>query len=190
MEVSPFGTIHSSNYHVICLSDNSSICRVFCRHCQLERKLPGWKGTALFCFLRSWKNVFWSELLFFLFKVNKVLAALQVEVENFILRMAAEFPLRKEQLIFLINNYDMMLAVLMVSIRYKPQFFAKQSQGQPLQWWKCSRHKNWKKKHPSPSRMRNYFTLVGQMEILRIMLTVIFGSVRVVNSKRSLTTFS
>ncbi|XP_015774460.1 PREDICTED: vacuolar protein sorting-associated protein 52 homolog isoform X1 [Acropora digitifera] len=46
-------------------------------------------------------------------KVNKVLAALQVEVENFILRMAAEFPLRKEQLIFLINNYDMMLAVLM-----------------------------------------------------------------------------
>ena len=47
-------------------------------------------------------------------KVNKVLAALQVEVENFILRMAAEFPLRKEQLIFLINNYDMMLAVLMV----------------------------------------------------------------------------
>ncbi|KAK2547080.1 Vacuolar protein sorting-associated protein 52-like protein [Acropora cervicornis] len=45
--------------------------------------------------------------------VNKVLAALQVEVENFILRMAAEFPLRKEQLIFLINNYDMMLAVLM-----------------------------------------------------------------------------
>ena len=48
------------------------------------------------------------------FKVNKVLAALQVEVENFILRMAAEFPLRKEQLIFLINNYDMMLAVLLV----------------------------------------------------------------------------
>jgi len=52
-------------------------------------------------------------------KVNKVLAALQVEVENFILRMAAEFPLRKEQLIFLINNYDMMLAVLMVSMHIK-----------------------------------------------------------------------
>ncbi|EDO47167.1 predicted protein, partial [Nematostella vectensis] len=46
-------------------------------------------------------------------KVNKVLASLQCEVENFILRMAAEFPLRKEQLVFLINNYDMMLAVLM-----------------------------------------------------------------------------
>ena len=55
--------------------------------------------------------------MFPLFKVNKVLAALQVEVENFILRMAAEFPLRKEQLIFLINNYDMMLAVLMVSMQ-------------------------------------------------------------------------
>ncbi|XP_064474251.1 vacuolar protein sorting-associated protein 52 homolog isoform X2 [Ornithodoros turicata] len=35
------------------------------------------------------------------------------EVENFILRMAAEFPGRKEQLIFLINNYDMMLSVLL-----------------------------------------------------------------------------
>lgn len=28
--------------------------------------------------------------------------------------MAAEFPSRKDQLIFLINNYDMMLSVLMV----------------------------------------------------------------------------
>ena len=28
--------------------------------------------------------------------------------------MAAEFPQRKEQLVFLINNYDMMLSVLMV----------------------------------------------------------------------------
>lgn len=62
---------------------------------------------------------------FSLLKVNKVLAALQVEVENFILRMAAEFPLRKEQLIFLINNYDMMLAVLMVSMPNKPQVLAK-----------------------------------------------------------------
>ena len=58
----------------------------------------------------------WSSVFPFS-QVNKVLAALQVEVENFILRMAAEFPLRKEQLIFLINNYDMMLAVLMVSMQ-------------------------------------------------------------------------
>uniref|UniRef100_A0AAY4D292 Vacuolar protein sorting-associated protein 52 homolog n=1 Tax=Denticeps clupeoides TaxID=299321 RepID=A0AAY4D292_9TELE len=36
-----------------------------------------------------------------------------VEVENFVLKMAAEFPSRKDQLIFLINNYDMMLSVLM-----------------------------------------------------------------------------
>ncbi|KAH0630705.1 hypothetical protein JD844_014000 [Phrynosoma platyrhinos] len=35
------------------------------------------------------------------------------EVENFVLRVAAEFSSRKEQLIFLINNYDMMLGVLM-----------------------------------------------------------------------------
>jgi len=39
---------------------------------------------------------------------------LLTEVENFILRMAAEFPQRKEQLVFLINNYDMMLAVIVV----------------------------------------------------------------------------
>ncbi|NXS71309.1 VPS52 protein, partial [Pandion haliaetus] len=36
-----------------------------------------------------------------------------VEGENFVLRVAAEFSSRKEQLIFLINNYDMMLGVLM-----------------------------------------------------------------------------
>ena len=47
--------------------------------------------------------------------VNRLLAQLQGEVDNFILRMAAEFPDRKEQLIFLINNYDMMLNVMMVS---------------------------------------------------------------------------
>ena len=48
-------------------------------------------------------------------QVDSCLSALQAEVENFVLRMAAEFPNRKEQLIFLINNYDMMLAVLSVS---------------------------------------------------------------------------
>eukprot|EP00116_Pleurobrachia_bachei_P011064 sb/3471326/ len=37
---------------------------------------------------------------------------LQVEVENIVLRMAAEFPLRKDQLVFLINNYDLMLSVM------------------------------------------------------------------------------
>ncbi len=47
-------------------------------------------------------------------QVDQALSALQGEVENFVLRMAAEFPQRKEQLIFLINNYDMLLAVLAV----------------------------------------------------------------------------
>ena len=41
---------------------------------------------------------------------------MQVEVENFVLRVAAEFSSRKEQLVFLINNYDMMLGVLMVTL--------------------------------------------------------------------------
>ncbi|GFO17731.1 vacuolar protein sorting-associated protein 52-like protein [Plakobranchus ocellatus] len=44
--------------------------------------------------------------------VRRSLGQLQAEVENFILKMAAEFPHRKDQLIFLINNYDMMLNVL------------------------------------------------------------------------------
>ncbi|XP_074020854.1 vacuolar protein sorting-associated protein 52 homolog isoform X2 [Numenius arquata] len=46
-------------------------------------------------------------------KTHALLGQLQVEVENFVLRVAAEFSSRKEQLIFLINNYDMMLGVLM-----------------------------------------------------------------------------
>ena len=48
-------------------------------------------------------------------QVEKCLSSLQTEVENVILRMAAEFPLRKEQLLFLINNYDMLLSVLQVT---------------------------------------------------------------------------
>uniref|UniRef100_H3CBA5 Vacuolar protein sorting-associated protein 52 homolog n=1 Tax=Tetraodon nigroviridis TaxID=99883 RepID=H3CBA5_TETNG len=46
-------------------------------------------------------------------RTNLLLGQLQVEVENFVLKMAAEFPSRRDQLIFLINNYDMMLSVLM-----------------------------------------------------------------------------
>ncbi|KAM9775898.1 vacuolar protein sorting-associated protein 52 homolog isoform 2-T2 [Syngnathus typhle] len=45
-------------------------------------------------------------------RTDALLAQLQAEVENFVLKMAAEFPSRREQLIFLINNYDMMLGVL------------------------------------------------------------------------------
>ncbi|XP_072777134.1 vacuolar protein sorting-associated protein 52 homolog isoform X2 [Taeniopygia guttata] len=44
---------------------------------------------------------------------DALLARLQLEVENLVLRAAAEFPSRREQLVFLINNYDMMLSVLM-----------------------------------------------------------------------------
>ena len=49
-------------------------------------------------------------------RVHRLLAQLQAELENFILRLAAEFRRRKEQLIFLINNYDMMLGVIMVRL--------------------------------------------------------------------------
>ncbi|XP_069343824.1 vacuolar protein sorting-associated protein 52 homolog [Eulemur rufifrons] len=46
-------------------------------------------------------------------RTMQLLGQLQAEVENFVLRVAAEFSSRKEQLVFLINNYDMMLGVLM-----------------------------------------------------------------------------
>lgn len=49
--------------------------------------------------------------------VSRLLLELQNEVECFILRMAAIFPSRKEQLIFLINNYDLVLGVLMERTR-------------------------------------------------------------------------
>lgn len=45
--------------------------------------------------------------------VSRLLHELQNEVECFMLRMAAIFPQRKEQLIYLINNYDMVLGVIM-----------------------------------------------------------------------------
>ena len=49
--------------------------------------------------------------------VNRLLAELQEEVELFILRMAGIFPQRKEQLIYLINNYDMILNIIMERTR-------------------------------------------------------------------------
>lgn len=54
------------------------------------------------------------QYVIFFVQVDQCLSTLQTEVENFVLRMAAEFPQRKEQLVFLINNYDMMLGVLSV----------------------------------------------------------------------------
>lgn len=55
----------------------------------------------------------------------------QVEVENFVLRVAAEFSSRKEQLVFLINNYDMMLGVLMVTDTPSFLFLYPENQGCP-----------------------------------------------------------
>ncbi|XP_044752013.1 vacuolar protein sorting-associated protein 52 homolog [Coccinella septempunctata] len=49
--------------------------------------------------------------------INRLLAELQEEVELFILRMAGIFPQRKEQLIFLINNYDMILNIILEHTR-------------------------------------------------------------------------
>lgn len=46
-------------------------------------------------------------------RASVLLGILQTEVENFILKMAARFDSPKDQLIFLINNYDMILSVLL-----------------------------------------------------------------------------
>ena len=47
--------------------------------------------------------------------LNDVLRGLQQEIENFIVRMAAIFPQRREQVIFVINNSDVILSVMAVS---------------------------------------------------------------------------
>jgi len=45
-------------------------------------------------------------------QMHKLLAFLQEEVEALILRLAGSFPARKEQLLFLINNYDVIMSII------------------------------------------------------------------------------
>ena len=45
-------------------------------------------------------------------RVDAALSDLHEELQKFLLQLAAEFLTRKDQLVFLINNYDMMLSVL------------------------------------------------------------------------------
>lgn len=50
-------------------------------------------------------------------ELSNILLVLQDEVHCFLLKMAAEFSQRVQQLIFLINNYDMVLSILMERTR-------------------------------------------------------------------------
>jgi len=50
-------------------------------------------------------------------RLHPILTQLQIEVQNFILRLASEFSQRKDQLISLINNYDLMLSVIAERIK-------------------------------------------------------------------------
>ncbi|KAJ2953682.1 hypothetical protein O0L34_g1299 [Tuta absoluta] len=50
-------------------------------------------------------------------ELSNLLLIMQDEVHCFLLKMAAEFPQRIQQLIFLINNYDMVLSILMERTR-------------------------------------------------------------------------
>jgi vacuolar protein sorting-associated protein 52 len=45
-------------------------------------------------------------------KLTFLLSQLQAEVQNFILKLASEFTHRKEQLILIINNYDLILNII------------------------------------------------------------------------------
>lgn len=45
-------------------------------------------------------------------QMNRLLAVLQEEVEGLILKLANQFPNRKEQLLFLINNYDVVMSII------------------------------------------------------------------------------
>ncbi|XP_057322457.1 vacuolar protein sorting-associated protein 52 homolog [Microplitis mediator] len=68
--------------------------------------------------------------------VTQLLAELREAVQCFLLRMAAIFPLRTQQLLFLINNYDLVLGVFMERTRdnckeaesFKEQLNAKSSE--------------------------------------------------------------
>jgi len=46
-------------------------------------------------------------------QMNRLLAMLQEEMEGLLLRLASQFSGRKEQLLFLINNYDLVMSILM-----------------------------------------------------------------------------
>jgi len=45
-------------------------------------------------------------------KLINLLSEMQIEIENFVLKMASAFQQRKDQLIFVINNYDIILSIL------------------------------------------------------------------------------
>lgn len=49
---------------------------------------------------------------------TQLVAELREAVQCFLLRMAAVFPNRTQQLVFLINNYDLVLGVLMVRMKF------------------------------------------------------------------------
>ena len=46
---------------------------------------------------------------------HRLLSDMHMEIDHFILRLSSVFQQRKEQLIFAINNYDLILSVMGVS---------------------------------------------------------------------------
>ncbi|XP_055750368.1 vacuolar protein sorting-associated protein 52 homolog isoform X2 [Salvelinus fontinalis] len=97
-----FELILEINIQSICNTDPQNLGVLDTRPHYITRRYAEFSSAIV-----SINQTFTSE------RTNTLLGQLQVEVENFVLKMAAEFPSRRDQLIFLINNYDMMLNVLM-----------------------------------------------------------------------------
>jgi hypothetical protein len=49
--------------------------------------------------------------------LRSLLVLCQEEVEALILRLASSFPARKDQLLFLINNYDVVMSIIIERTR-------------------------------------------------------------------------
>ena len=95
-----FEHIIDMNHASIAETDPSKLANVDTRPHYIVRRYAEYSGALLVLNDES--------------KFGEVLTALErlrSEVSNFILKMAAEFLNRREQLIFLINNYDMMISV-------------------------------------------------------------------------------
>uniref|UniRef100_A0A8K9X6U5 Vacuolar protein sorting-associated protein 52 homolog n=1 Tax=Oncorhynchus mykiss TaxID=8022 RepID=A0A8K9X6U5_ONCMY len=97
-----FELILEMNIQSICNTDPQKLGVLDTRPHYITRRYAEFSSAIV-----SINQTFTSE------RTHTLLGQLQVEVENFVLKMAAEFPSRRDQLIFLINNYDMMLNVLM-----------------------------------------------------------------------------
>jgi len=97
---------------------DETLCRTKCclYKCKWNVSCQSWFTYRPF--RRASTGIFWIKVCFRFWLFTKLCFQ---EIERFILRTAAVFPQKREQVIFIINNYDVILSVIMVS--YKLQAF-------------------------------------------------------------------